>query len=268
MKPADIKAVLKLIPPPETCEDLPCEFSPPENPHPPVTLKNGLKCDGYGYLLAQDGSVSRQRCPCWVAAHTADHSTRYLGKLPIETRDIIVKANEGLHAAGELFRTWKPSTSKAVFIQGATGTGKTVAGHRAVLKMISLHNSPAIYLRTRQIASDCLAMATSNGERYAAEDRLAAIKSACEARSIIFLDDLGAERESAAAASRIAGYIDTLHDRRAPCVIVTSLVGLKIEARYGRDTCSRLSDASWMTRVTVTGTDLRINQRNLFAATA
>ena len=259
---AAFKTFVASLPTPEQCREIPCECSV-DHPHPPIQTSDGLQCDGYGNLYAANGTVSTEKCPCWTARHKRSHADAYLCSLPENLKHTVENADEHRYAAAKLFAQWSPIKSNGVFLQGSYGTGKTVAGHLAMLKIIAQWDIPGTFFRTQTIAADCLALATNNDDRYSAEDRLAKVRRACTGKFIVFIDDLGRERESKATSDRMAAYLDMLYERRAHCVVVTGLSGKQIDARYGRHIASRISDDSWMTRVTSYGADLRITQESI-----
>jgi len=235
----------------------PCEFSPTHAPHPPKTWPDGSYCDGYGTVYAPNGSVYPKPCPCLMEARGRDNQGGYLNHVGLEIRTKVRHANESQYACKDLFETWHPGKSPGVYLIGPSGVGKTIAGHRAVLKMISALALGGYYISARHVATDCSLLATDGNERYRAEERLTRHLFACRGRSIVMLDDLGRERHSDATAQRMSEYLELLYERRAPCAITTNLAGIQIGERYGTDILSRLCDASWLTPIVCEGKDLR-----------
>jgi DNA replication protein DnaC len=236
----------------------PCRYSPANNPHEPKTWPDGSYCDGGGVVYSPDGrTVYPRPCPCYLQAKGRDNQMDYINHLGLEIRSKVRHADENQYACGDMFASWQPSKSPAIQLSGISGLGKTIAGHRAVLRLIVQHAMSAHYISARSVAVDCSLLATNTDERYRAEDRLTRYTLACRGRYIVMLDDLGRERQSDATTTRMCEYIDALYERRAPCIITTNLIGQQLQDRYGRDIISRMCDASWMTTIVCRGKDLR-----------
>lgn len=235
-----------------------CEHSDPANPHPPLVWPDGSHCDGGGIVFSRDcRSIRPYLCPCFEKSLTAKRVRNYIGSLAPGFRELIMKADESRFACGQAFAIWQPTKSPGLYLCGNSGMGKTVAAHRAAIRMISHFGKSATYISARRVAVDCALLATETSEKYRAEERLADRLIACRDDSIIVLDDLGRERLSEATSSKMCEFIDFLYERRAHCVFTTNLGGVEIARRYGRDIISRLCDSTWMTPVVCQGSDVR-----------
>ncbi len=239
----------------------PCEFSAPDRPHPPKIWPDGSYCDGGGFVYTPDGrSVYKKRCPCWIKAKQRDMLIDYGRMIPLEFRGVVREADDTKFACATAFSVWHPTKSPGLFLVGRSGIGKTVAAHRAAMRMIPHHGVGGYYISCRSVAADCSLLATDTTEKYRAEERLTRHILACRGRFVVVLDDLGRERQSEATIQRMCEYIDALYERRAPCVITTNIGGAEIKARYGADICSRLTDTSWVTAAVIRGEDLRLEK--------
>lgn len=233
-----------------------CEFSPVDNPHPPMRW-NGWSCDGYGYLFDETLAVALRKCPCWRDAQSKNLVAIYRDQIPSEQRSIIDNANPAVGAAAVVNQRWTPRKSMGLALTGPCGVGKTVAGHLAMKQMVRDHEVGGVYISTRSIAAAVWAMATDEGDRGRAEKYLTKLAKVCRWKACVFIDDLGRERMSDAVTSKIAEYIDSLYERRAPVVITTNYHTEKLSMLYGPDIVSRLKDRSWITSIAVGGADMR-----------
>lgn len=256
-----IEEAVKAVPPPDQCPDLGCVYAPASKPHPPLEWPDGTFCDGGGHIYSADGkSVIPRPCPCMQKHRESRIAPKYMGQIPPVTREIVRHADMERYAAGQVRTEWTKAVP-GVILAGASGLGKTIAGHRLVFQMIGMHRVQALYVSTRRVSADCQSMAsTEDSERKAAGVRLGELLEICRSERIVFFDDLGREDGTPAVVKRIAQCIDALYERRAPCVFTTNFTSIELAARYGDDIASRLRDRSWIQAIKITGKDARLEQ--------
>lgn len=254
-----IYEAVRAVPQPDKCPDLGCAFAPASNPHPPLEWPDGTFCDGWGNIYAADGkSVLPRQCPCKQQYRELRMAPKYMAQIPPVMRELVRHADMERFAAGQVRSEWT-KTVPGVVLAGASGLGKTIAGHRVVFKMIEMHKVNALYVSTRRISTDCQDMAsTDENEACAARERLSDLLEICRSEKIVYFDDLGREDGTPAVAKRISQCIDALYERRAPCVFTTNFNSIELAARYGDDIASRLRDLSWIQAIKITGKDARL----------
>lgn len=258
---AELQLFRDSIPKPEDCKDDPCMFAPARNPHRPYQWPDGKYCNGYGdvYGTNADGDVAVLcgGCPCWRKAKRIDMVAEYSSQMTLDYKCKVREARLDEHALGQVRAAFSFQTRGTIF-SGPVGTGKTIAGHWLIQRMIERYRMPGLYVSCRRIGEDCALLATETDQRWGAERRLANMLHGCRTNSIVFLDDLGRERLSDAVCEKICQAVDALYERSAPAVFSTNFSSDQIKARYGDDIYDRLFDKRWTTAIRITGTSARL----------
>lgn len=236
----------------------PCQFAPADDPHP-CYITDIHKCDGLGYLHAlDDNAVFRERCKCWLKWKKGEHLKDYLKQLGIDER-IVRNANRETHALGTVNRLYYKADDeypkkRALLITGNCNTGKTVAAHCTMMKLIERFNCRGIFIDTQRVADNTMAKASRDPDiESKAYREWTHRRNLCgNLQTMVVIDDIGRERDSKAVRDEIAGLITTLYNRRARTIMTTNYRLSDLRDMLGEHIASRLSlERGWCMTIKV-----------------
>jgi len=208
-------------------------------------------CDGSGYLFShQDGSVTSRRCPNWSDRNIESLTDLYLASIYPEEGARVMAASRERGALKISLDQWGFSTP-AVLLAGGVGVGKTIAGHVIAIDQIKRKRFAAHFIPTTATAQVIKNSALGNfDQKFIARGFLLDDLRRCGDRErIIFIDDLGRERQSDAVAQEVADQIRALYASRSTAIISTNLNLQGIADRYGDDVADRLREEDWIQAV-------------------
>lgn len=232
----------------------PCEYSPKNNPHPPI--KEGeFECDGYGNMICRErNEVMGKKCKCYREWLDRKWVGAYSRQLTSEVNMNLMAVDTKRGALAEALSKWDFKTP-ALLLSGAPGVGKTLAGHYIVHQRIKRHHVEGIYMPCEGIADDLrVAGMGDESEKQAVFRKVVGrMDAARNEGSVIFMDDIGRERDSQRAKEEIAGLITKVYERRGFFIATTNMVGKEMVEHYGMHVVDRLCDPHWCQTVRIEG---------------
>ena len=158
--------------------------------HPPCepAVEYGCnRCDDTGWepVCDERGTPRRQRCPCWTKARL-----KAAPGVPVDFHDATLVNYEDTSAnrhALKAARQWVAEPKGDIYVYGRVGVGKTRLAASMLNDVFRRRGGGGYFTRVRIFL---MKLQPSNGEH-------AELFGHCCATSVLVLDDVGAERESA-----------------------------------------------------------------------
>ena len=205
------------------------------------------KCDGTGWIDADDGAVEPCECRSIVRSRsrarglTSTIPSRYRGvsfeRPPVsdmarqpETRAVVAHVRDYIdHLEDRL------AEGAGLWLSGDVGTGKTSLAMLVSAAAVDAGNSVAVYSLPRLLAR---IRRTYDGET--GEDSYLTFFERLTSVDLLHIDDLGAEKRSDWVLEQLYAIVDERYQSRRAMVVTTNLDEAQLEEQIGARTVSRL----------------------------
>lgn len=220
---------------------------PLHRPGGPVGACPLAKCDGTGWLDAEDGTVAP--CDCRQVGRRRSRAQGLASTIPPRYRGVsldrppladMARAPESRHAVAAV-REYAESvderldSGESLWISGGVGTGKTTLAMAVSAAAARAGRSVAIYSLPK-----LLARIRRTYDAAAGEDSYLAFFERLTSVDLLHIDDLGAEKRSDWVLEQLYAIVDERYGSERSMVVTTNLEETELEEQIGQRTVSRL----------------------------
>ena len=205
------------------------------------------RCDGTGWLDAEDGSVVP--CDCRSVSRNRSRARGLATAIPVRYRGVsfdrpplsdMARAAESRHAvaavrefAGDIDA--RLDRGDSLWLAGSVGTGKTTLAMAVSAAAAKAGRSVAIYSLPQ-----LLARIRRTYDAVAGEDSYIAFFERLASVDLLHIDDLGAEKRSDWVLEQLYAIVDERYGAQRSMLVTTNLEETELEEQIGSRTVSRL----------------------------
>lgn len=205
------------------------------------------KCDGTGWLDAEDGAV--EPCECRMVTRTRSRARGLASAIPARYRGVsfarpplsdMARAPETRHALAAVREYAEDIDARldrgdSLWLSGSNGTGKTTLAMAVSAEATRAGRSVAIYSLPQLLARIRRTYDAAVGEDsyIAFFERLASV-------DLLHIDDLGAEKRTDWVLEQLYAIVDERYGAERSMLVTTNLEETELEEQIGARTVSRL----------------------------